>query len=245
MRLLKVFAVALCLAYVPAFATIIFVTTQAGLSPNDSFTWGQLGGDQTTIPNNFSAVSVNSLHLTGAFGTSPNDGVVADACPASPSCSWTTSGSGINAGDSLIWAFDNTANNGTGPVTFTFGSSIFGAGAWIQADTSGSYTVKLELFNGGTSLGSNTTTSDGSGDPVFFGAFDNTTADVTKAVFSLTSCAGCGGTGDLGDFVIDTLQIKGVPATVPEPASFLLFGGGLAALAWKNRKSLLNQRRGL
>jgi len=216
------------------------VTTPAGLSLNDSFSWGQLGADGTSITDNFSATSAGSKTLTGSFGTSPNDGLDAVVCPPnSGTCSWTTSGSGINANDALIWAFDASSSTGTAPVTFTFGTSLFGAGAWIQADTSGSYTVQLQLFNGASSLGTSTTTSDASGDPVFLGGYDSVTADVTKVVFSLTSCAGCnGGLGDLGDFAMDTLQVKGSSGvgSVPEPGSFLLVGGGLAAVAWRARK---------
>jgi hypothetical protein len=231
---LKILLAGCFLACAPAFASITFCATSACLSPNDSTNWSSLGGDQTAIAGPFDATSTDAISVTGNFST------VAVFCPAVPSCSWSAGGTGMNAGDTDIWALDNTTNpqTGTGPITLAFGESLLGAGLYIEGDTSGTFTAAIEAFNGATPLGSGvyTTTSDSSGDTVFIGILD-TVAEITSIQVSLTACAGCAfGTGD---FAIDTLQMvdpSSGPSPTPEPSSMLLFGSGLAGMAWTLRK---------
>jgi len=228
---------------IPAFADIITLeTTPAGLGSNDSTIWSQLGADATTLSGPFSATSGLGVGVTGNFTATDNTGLVAVVCPSNPSCSWSTSGAGMNAGDTDIWAFDPNAGGGagagTGPISLAFSSGLFGAGAYIEGDTSGQYTASIQAFGVSGSLGAaQTVTSDGSGDPVFIGLLDSTAADITKIQFSLTSCAtGC---TNLGDFAIDTLQMKdatSAPSGVPEPSSLLLLGGGLIGMGWARRR---------
>jgi hypothetical protein len=207
------------------------------------YNWSQLGVDQTVVSNNFTASASLGPTVTGSFATSPNDGLVAVVCPpVSGSCSWTPSGTGFSANDSLLWAFDNSGGgSGTGSITLSFGSPVVGAGAWVEADTLGSYTARIEAFNGSTSLGFFTATSNSSGDPVFLGVLQSPAVfNITKIVFSLTSCAGCnGGAGDLGDFAIDSLLIN----DTPEPGTMFLLAAGLAGIAWKARKYSAKNRR--
>jgi hypothetical protein len=224
-----------CIATVtPAFATISFIGSQAGLGADDSTNWAQLGGDQTVLAGGFSATSGLGIGVTGSFSVS--NGLVAVVCPASPTCSWTTSGTGMSGGDSAIWAFDNGTGLGTGPISLTFSKALIGGGAWLQADTSGAYTASIQAFNGSTSLGTFTLSSDASGDPVFLGVLQGSpaTANITKLVFALTACAS--GCTNLGDFAIDTLIMTDPASTVPEPSSLLLLGGGLAGMVWVFRK---------
>src|SRR5579863_6704081 len=161
-----------CLACAPAFAGLSFVGTPAGLGSNDSTNWAQLGGDTTVLTGPFSATSALAVGVTGNFSAADNTGLVADVCPAAPTCSWTTSGAGMNAGDSDIWAFDNNAAGGagagTGPIDLSFSKSLLGAGAWLEGDTSGTYTASIQAFDGAVSLApASTVVSNATGDPVF------------------------------------------------------------------------------
>jgi hypothetical protein len=86
----------------------------------------------------------------------------------------------------------------------------------------GAFTGKVEAFNGAMSLGTESLMSDAAGDPIFIGARD-TVADITKLVFSLTSCTSpC----DANSFAVDSLKTIDQVAAVPAP----LIGHGLAVL---------------
>ncbi len=212
--------------------TIVFENSSAALGANDSVVWSQLGSDGTVIPHAYSAISVGGKPISGTYaGTT---GLVAVACPAVPSCSWGPV-VGIAAGDYLDWSFDGSSGLGTGPDTFTVPTG-FGVGAIISADVQAGtmYTARLELFNGNTSLGFVTQSSDANGDAFFLGALDTTGPNVNKAVFSLTAI---NGGGDLGDFALDTLSLKNQVVTgIPEPATCFLMGAALLAFGWKLKR---------
>src|SRR5215472_10794278 len=152
--------------------------------PNDTTLWNGLGGDGAAIPKNFSATSAGGVAVSGSFGET--GGLVAIECPASPSCSWT-GGAPFTTGEHLIWAFDNKANTGTGPLTLGLGKAVLAGGLDIQADAPGAFTAQVQAFNGGTLLGTESLTGDAAGDPVFIGAQD-TVADITSLAFDLTAC---------------------------------------------------------
>jgi hypothetical protein len=189
---------------------------------------------KTSIFQNLTWQSLNSLTITTSLAG--GNGTVARVCPAAPKCSWTTSGTGINAGDYLFWASD--PNQGTGPLTISF-PLLSGVGFWIQADAVGTFTAQMQVYNGSTLEGTFTATSDSHGDPVFLGAKSNATAtNITKVVISLTSCGfkNC----DLNDFAISSLQLVDSGAPTAEPSSLFLIGGGLVLLGWKHRKRRLH-----
>lgn len=168
--------------------------------------WAQLGADQTNLNATF---TVNSaLGKTVSVTLSGGNSVVSVVCTATP-CSWT--GSGFTAGDSMLWTSD-AINGGNGPVALSFTSGISGGGALLQANIPGTFTAKIEGFNGAASLGSFTLPSNGSGDALYIGLKDLTGANITKLVFSLTVC-GSDDVSGCTDFGIDTVGLN-VPAVV-------------------------------
>src|SRR5690349_12419540 len=186
--------------------TLQVVTTAVAQAANDSVSWSQLGADQTNLNATF---NVNSaLAKTVSVTLSGGNSVVSVVCSSTPSaCSWT--GSGFTAGDSLLWASD-AINGGNGPIALSFSSGISGGGALVQANIPGTFTVKIEAFNGASSLGSFTQPSNGNGDAVYIGLKDLTGANITKLVFSLTAC-GPDDVSGCTDFGIDTVGMN-VPA---------------------------------
>jgi hypothetical protein len=224
-----------CLVSTGAYAGPVLVTSLAALGATDSATWGQLGGDQTVLGASFSANSVNSKVISGAFANGAGS-VVSVVCPAAPSCSWIPSGSGFAAGDSVI-VTSNATGGSTGPLSLTF-PAVKGAGLEIQVDIPGTFTAQLLAFNGATQIGPTfTLASNAAGDPLFIGALD-TTADITKITVNLSACGGLG--CNVNDFAADTLYLNAsTGSTVPEPSSMLLLGGALAAvLGWRGRQRL-------
>src|SRR5438309_2547650 len=201
LRRLSGLAVLIMLATGTAWAdSLVQVTSQPGQRANDSISWVQLGGDQTILPASFSANSAGGSSDTVTLaGANSMVSVVCSPIPAN--CSWT-GGSGFTAGDSLIWTSDS-GNGGNGPVTLTFSVPIVGAGALIQANMPGQFTAEIEAFNGTTSLGLFTVTSDINGDAVYIGLKDQTRANITSVVFSLTSCA-----ATCSDVGIDTVYLN-------------------------------------
>ena len=210
--------------------SITGVSSLGALGANDQTTWSQLGPDSTTIPSPFTATSMGGVTVTGTFQTG-SSGLV-----AVQGTSWT---GGFPAGDSLVWTFDATKNTfgaGSGPLQLGFSSNVSAAGVEIQSDEPVQFTAKIEAFQGATSLGSFSQTSDTASDPVFIGLIDQTNANISSVVISLTS-----GPSDLGDFAIDTLFSRN-PASTPEPATITLLGGisaiGMVGYAWRRRREL-------
>jgi glucose dehydrogenase len=212
---------------------ISLATSLAAMGANDNVTWGQLGADGAAIANSFSATSANLDVITGSFSTV--SGMVATA-----GSSWGPATGAFANNDALIWSFDNGTSSGTGPLSIGFPAG-FGAGAAIQADAPGQFTAQIQLYSGLTSLGTESITSDVSGDAIFIGAVD-TVANVTSAVFSLTASGSSADTANrLGDFTIDTLSLQNPVFLTPEPGTIFLLGGGLTVLGLGLRRRIPRQ----
>ena len=201
-----------CLAMSPAFGAGLTFLSAPG-TVIDTVNWVQLGPDGTLISQNFSATSTNSVAVTGLLG-STDGGIIAVV-----GTSWGPPATGYSNGDSLIWAED-TNEAGAGPVTLSFAAQG-GVGAYLQSVSVGQFSASIDLYNGGSLLGSQTYLSDANGDPVFLGA-TSSLVNITKVVFSGVTCGSfaC----DPQDFSINTLQIFGKTSATPEPSTFVLAG---------------------
>src|SRR5215470_17365610 len=94
-----------CLAAAHSLASLVVVATPAGLGSNDFTNWSQLGGNDAAIAQSFAATSSLGLAISGSL--TGGGGLVEKVCPSAPACGWVTSGTGMSAGDSLIFT-----NNG-------------------------------------------------------------------------------------------------------------------------------------
>jgi hypothetical protein len=186
--------------------TLVQVTSSGTQSSNDTVDWAQLGGDATLLATTFPATSASAKSVTATLA-GPNS-LTAVVCPATP-CSWVP---GFTAGDTLIWTSDSF-NGGNGPIRIDFANPVNGAGATIKADGPGQFTAKIEAFQNATSLGSFTQASDVTGDSFYLGVNDNSGANITGVVYSLTACSpvGCA----LSDFAIDKMFVNGVAGPTP------------------------------
>jgi hypothetical protein len=180
---------------------VVVVTSKTAQGPNDFVLWSQLGADATLLGSSFSVTSGGGITVTGTL-TAANS-LVSVVCAASQ-CSW--SGSGFPAADSLLWTSD-AGNSGNGPVTLVFGKAVSGAGAFIQANAPGQFTAQIQAFNGATLLGAFTVISDSAGDATYIGVQDQTAANITKVVFSLTACGPLDSSG-CTDFAMDMLNLN-------------------------------------
>jgi hypothetical protein len=215
-RSLRGFGVAIALLVLATASaradSVAVVTSLGGLSANDTIVWSQLGADTADLT---ATPSFTSTHgLTGSVTLADAHSVVAVVCPETM-CSWNPIGTtGFSTGDSLIWTKD-TGVGGNGPLTVNFTSkNVSGAGAFIQADGPTQFTANIEAFSGATSLGSFPVTSDPSGDATFIGVLDSTAANITKVIFSITSCV-----GDCTDFAIDTVSLNVPAGPSPTPTA--------------------------
>jgi len=133
-------------------------------------------------------------------------------------------GGDFNSGEWGVW----TRNHG--PLTVSFGNSYNFAGAYFQPNIFGSFTVKLQVYNGGTLLGSvmeSGTSTSNPGTALFIGALDRTGPNITKVIFSEVS------TTNPNDFAIGTMYLG-----APEPGTMVLLGTGLLGVMGLSRRFL-------
>lgn len=212
--LAALFAAAILTAGVARADSLTDITSQGAQGGNDSANWSQLGADATLLSASNPATS--SLGISVTAGLTGANSIISAVCAASP-CSWSggTSGSTpFTAGDSLIWTAD-AGSSGNGPLTLTLGTNVSGAGALIQENAPGQFQAEIQVFNGGTSLGSFSKTSDSNGDPIYIGVKDTTGANINKIAFSIASTTNTA--GDISDFAVDTLVLNKPGAATPTP----------------------------
>lgn len=205
LTMLQLLVFALIAAGVVRADTLNKIVSISNQGWNDTLVWSQKGGDGTVLGSSFSANTSSSNAVT--VGLSAPNSIISVVCSANP-CSWTTAG--LTPGHSLLWTSD-AGNGGTGPITLNFAKSIAGAGAYLQADAPGAYTAQIQVYNGSSSLGSYTLASDNAGDPMYLGVVDQTGANITKVVFSLTTCS-----GSCNDFALETVVINEASGTAPK-----------------------------
>jgi PEP-CTERM motif len=203
-----------------ASASIVGVTDPGSLGANDFIDWGQLGDAGTAVSSPASVTSNNGLDAT-ASTDDPAGFIRLDQDNG-----WNGN---FSSGDALL----NNNSETLFPLTITFASPIFGAGANIQMDNPATFTAQIEAFNGATSLG--TFTEDGvsngnaDGSAIFIGLLDDT-QEITSITFTLTASSGS------NDFAINALQLNGTPAETPEPGTIVLSAMGIAAAGFVARR---------
>jgi len=83
----------------------------------------------------------------------------------------------------------------------------------IQANAPGQFTAQVQAFNGTALLGTFTVLSNPAGDATYIGVQDQSGANITKVVFSTTTCAPTD-SSSCTDFAIDTVNgVEVAPAT--------------------------------
>jgi len=210
--------------------TLVLVTSQGALGANDSINWSQLGPSGTTLGSSFSGIhSANGALVSGSFTGSGS--CVLSVGPTPPGgCGWVPSPGFFNSGEAGIQTFDG--NNGTGPLTLTFGGSFTGFGIAIQDDDVFPYTAFLTALNGNVPVGSVFESSNGSGDAIFIG-FSDLTGTITGVQIGLSACPGC---QDSKDFGVATGYLV---AQTPEPSSLAMLGTGILALGGFIRRRIV------
>jgi hypothetical protein len=147
----------------------------------------------------------------------------------------TSFNGGFTNGEYLVSTTDNQAPSTPDTLTLTLTNAVSEFGLYVEEfDYQNNFTATISTDGGSVSYTSPTST----GDPVFVGLV-STSANITSITLST-------GGPEAGYFLIGEAYFQdgngtqtppnNPPSGTPEPASMMMVGGGIAALAWKARR---------
>jgi hypothetical protein len=229
-----------------AASSLTLATVESDIVNNGNLDWGVLGPRATSVSNPFTTnvPGIAGLTVTGSETanhtfTRVDEGV-----------DWLGN---FAPGEKLLWTGDTQQNLnqqdlsaqtvvGFGPMNFAFNQAIDGFGAQIMATYIGDFTARIEAFDASdTSLGffnvNGVSTGDENDSAIFIGVLGSGIRRVTLGVTPTPPAApGITDVPDgVADFAINSPRIHAVNVAlspvVPEPASMLLLGAGMAVLA--------------
>lgn len=202
---------------------ITFVSTRGGLGANDLVTWGVAADDATNVASPYARISTGGVTatatLTGGFSLWENNG------------GSLAFASNFATGDIILDTFGVD-----GPVTIAFDTAVTAVGLQIQHYTLGGFDGTLSVYDSTNTLMDSftvggTTGLDNDGSALFLGARSDL-RDIMSIQLSVNTQGGSTGFS-VNQMSLDTLD----PVTgVPEPSSFALVAGALAAFAFYRRK---------
>jgi hypothetical protein len=218
------FLLALVAFSISAHAGVItFVNSRVGLGANDLVTWGLASDDGQSVSSPYARVSTGGVTatatLTGGFTIFENDGVNASLS------------SNFASGDIVL---DSAMSDG--PITITFSSAVTAVGFQIQHLALGAFNGFLSVYGAGNILmgtvnAGGTTGFDNDGSALFLGARSDL-RDIMSIQISVDQVSGTSALS-INQMSLDTLN----PSTgIPEPSTFALVAGALAAFSFYRRK---------
>jgi hypothetical protein len=198
---------------------INWVTDRTALGANDYIDWGTLGSSSTPVANPSPVTSNLGSNATISQANVSNMEILQQGV------GWAGN---FAPNDFVLW----TNGNRNGPLTISFANPVFGAGAQIQTNNYGNFTVNLTAYDGSdnvlgnfTSVGNSTANADNPA--IFIGVNDNV-ASISKLIFSVPVTQ---------DFAINRLAIAtAVPwetDVLSVVGTTILFGFGV----WSKSKS--------
>jgi hypothetical protein len=235
MKLRLSFAAAALAAAAVSFAQAHATNTPGDLAANDMIDWGQFG-QGATLASGTHGFTNNGIGFT-YYSTNAYTGA-SDGGTAAVLQEGTTWNGIFNPGDTVLYQQSSFTNNFS-VLTIIFDQAVAGAGAYVQSNAFGNFTVYGSFYDaaypGGTNLdfgfASGNNTGGSTGTAPFLGVI-STQNDVVGLYYAaamddnVTDDAGMG----MGNVLVRD-------NAVPEPASMAALGMGALALIRRRRKT--------